>query len=186
MVGRTNAGGGKKRLITQLFTYDTSFTIPDGVKQLFLRLFGGGSAGSSAGSNGGPGGSGGHMSTGTFTVVSGDEYTVTVAKPSSSNGEVTSFGTLLSASGGSTSVSVGATAMCGMYLRSGTVQTEVPWILRGEAVLVWARLHKVRHLRSGSNNYTITACGSDVRRRNKTLAHNEQTLPDGLKYKGVV
>ena len=93
------AGGGKKRLVTELILADQSWVCPAGVKSVNVRLFGGGAAGSAQG-----GGGGGHMAYKTLTVTPGTTYPITIGKGGnrdSAAGGVTSFGALLSASGGS-------------------------------------------------------------------------------------
>lgn len=93
------AGGGKKRLVTEIIVWDQDWVCPAGVKSVNVRLFGGGAAGNNQG-----GGGGGHMAYKALTVTPGTTYPITIGKGGdrdSAAGGVTSFGTLLSASGGS-------------------------------------------------------------------------------------
>jgi len=98
----------------QTFTANGSFTVPPGVTMIEVELVGGGGGGGGAGgaSAAGGGGAGGYAA-GKFTVVPGTVYTVTVglggtagantvtdSANNGGNGGTTSFGGLLSATGG--------------------------------------------------------------------------------------
>lgn len=95
----------KRKVITEIITQTTSWTCPDGVTSVHVRVFGAGAGGrapsSVGGIGGGNGGGGGHMSTAMLTVVPGTTYPVTIGAGGDSNraGGASSFGTLLSAYG---------------------------------------------------------------------------------------
>ena len=94
----------KRKVITEIITQTTSWTCPDGVTSVHVRVFGAGAGGrapSSGNATGGNGGGGGHMSTAMLTVVPGTTYPVTIGAGGDSNsaGGASSFGTLLSAYG---------------------------------------------------------------------------------------
>ncbi|NCB04482.1 MAG: hypothetical protein EOM69_03045, partial [Clostridia bacterium] len=99
--------GNKKRLFTELILESRLWTCPDGVTSVNVRLFGGGGAGASKNEYGGGGGGGGHMAYASLEVIPGVGYPVTIGAGGKNNGGtgesggITSFGTLLSASGGS-------------------------------------------------------------------------------------
>lgn len=117
-------GGSKKRLITEIITADQDWTVPEGVKSINVRLFGGGGAGGTSYLDSSyyeeddawrsitSGGGGGHMAYNSFNVVPGTVYHITIGQGGAPAGEsfrglpggsggTTSFGSLLSASGGS-------------------------------------------------------------------------------------
>ena len=85
--------GGQGTLITEIFASSGTFVAR--TNKVFVRLFGAGGGGKAAG------GGGGHMVVGELEVVKGQSYPVTIGVGSIDAGGVTSFGTLLSASGGS-------------------------------------------------------------------------------------
>ena len=91
-------GGGEKVLKTEIFTASGTWTCPSGVEKAFVRIFGGGGGGSTKGAGGG----GGYMAYSELDVTPGTAYPVTIGAGGSSGsaGGVTSFGTLLSANGG--------------------------------------------------------------------------------------
>jgi hypothetical protein len=77
-----------------------SFTVPTGITSIRVRCFGAGGGGSSTYAQ--AGGGGGGFSIGEFDVVAGDSYVVTVGaggRPNTSGG-TSSFGSLISATGG--------------------------------------------------------------------------------------
>lgn len=77
-----------------------SFTAPSGISAVRVRCWGAGGGGCSTTSN--AGGSGGGFSIGEFAVVAGTVYTITVGSGGIANtaGGTSSFGTLISATGG--------------------------------------------------------------------------------------
>ena len=107
-------GGAEKVLKTEIFTQSGTWTCPAGVEKAFVRLFGGGGSGYEFASYHvgdldkiGPGGGGGCMAYSELAVTPGTAYPVTIgaggkfASNKAGSGGVTSFGTLLSANGGS-------------------------------------------------------------------------------------
>lgn len=95
----------------QVFTSSGTFTVPDGVTRIRVRVVGGGGGGGrGSGTNAAAGGGAGGYAEGWYDVTPGSTYTVTVGaggagatSPGSggSPGGTTSFGALLSATGGS-------------------------------------------------------------------------------------
>jgi hypothetical protein len=95
-----------------LYTYINNgvFTVPEGVYFIRVRLWGGGAGGGGVGPNGaGGGGGGGGYAEGIVAVVPGQTYTITIGQGggggaagggNGGNGGTTSFGALLSATGG--------------------------------------------------------------------------------------
>lgn len=77
-----------------------SFTVPSGITKVRVRCFGAGGGGGNSGAY--AGGGGGGFSIGEFDVVAGDSYTVTVGQggTSGTTGGTSSFGSLISATGG--------------------------------------------------------------------------------------
>lgn len=77
-----------------------SFVVPSGITKVRVRLWGAGGGGSSSTAN--AGGGGGGFSIGEFTVVAGESYAVTVGAggASGTTGGTSSFGSLISATGG--------------------------------------------------------------------------------------
>lgn len=106
--GTLRTGTRKKTVNTVIYQSDNTFTVPDGITSIAVRIFGGGGKGGSSYYACG-GGGGGHMQYGEFTVTPGTKYPVTIgigggqSGNSSGTGGTSSFGTLLSASGGNTS-----------------------------------------------------------------------------------
>lgn len=100
----------------QIILEDTTWTVPDGVTKVFVRIFGGGGAGGALGAYYSCGGGGGHMATGTFEVTPGQQIPITIGNggkgavydsygngtyiQAPTAGGTSSFGTLLSAAGG--------------------------------------------------------------------------------------
>ena len=102
--------GGTPKLITEIITASQTWIKPSGVTHVFARVFGGGGGGGGARSSyGGGGGGGGHMNFGLLDVSAISSVAVTVGigggggalNTNGGAGGVTSFGTLLAASGGS-------------------------------------------------------------------------------------
>lgn len=111
--------GSAKKLVTEIITKSGTWTCPDGVEKITVRLFGGGGAGSAwlTGSYDfscvGAGGGGGCMAYSQLEVSPGTTYPITIGAGGKKtynsdrhiyiggNGGITSFGTLLSANGGS-------------------------------------------------------------------------------------
>lgn len=90
--------------LIQLFAQNGSYTwtCPSGISSVRVRVWGAGAAGGS--SNGHAGGGGGGFAMGTYTVVAGTNYEVTVgagAETSGTSGGTSSFASLISATGGS-------------------------------------------------------------------------------------
>ena len=121
------AGGGAKRLITEIIMWDQNWVCPKGVTTINARLFGGGGGGGFE-SRGGAGGGGGHMAYKALSVTPGTSYPITIGTggvggSNGSAGGTTSFGSLLSASGGSgaqaTVAGSGGTGGGGGYIREG-------------------------------------------------------------------
>ena len=90
----------------QLFTADGTFTVPAGVTKIKVCVYGGGAGGGGPTGNGsGGGGGGGGYAEGIYTVVPGSNHTVTIGiggagGPTGTNGGNSSFGVLISATGG--------------------------------------------------------------------------------------
>ena len=95
------AGGPKKQLITELIATTQTWIVPSNVRSIMVTVFGAGGGGRY-----GEAGDGGNMDSGTFDVTPGEEHTVTIGKGGQGNsytsGGASSFGTLISASGGAT------------------------------------------------------------------------------------
>ena len=113
MIVNQVAAGGTPRLITEIIPGSQNWACPEGVTSVDVLLFGAGGGGGIRG-----GGGGGHMAQGALTVTPGNTYAITVgiggysyyrsdSYCDSGTGEVSSFGTLLSASGGSKGVYTG-------------------------------------------------------------------------------
>ena len=79
-------------------TTSQTWTVPTGVTEIAVRLFGGGGGGYSSGGGGG----GGHMAYKVFTVTPGTSYTITIGSGGAASGDggSTIFGSLLTARGG--------------------------------------------------------------------------------------
>ena len=99
----------RNKMYTEIITSSQSWTPPDGVKMVTVRLFGGGGGGAGDGPGGGGGGGGGNVATKTIAVIPGTIYPITVGAGGSggasryangNNGGASSFGTLVSANGG--------------------------------------------------------------------------------------
>ena len=95
------AGGPKKQVITELIATTQKWIVPSGVRNIKVTVFGAGGGGRYE-----KAGDGGNMGSGTFDVTPGEEYAVTIGKGGQGNsytsGGASSFGTLVSASGGAT------------------------------------------------------------------------------------
>ncbi len=99
----------------QLFTANGTFTVPAGITKIKVCVYGGGAGGGGGSSNhyGGGGGGAGGYAEGTYTVIPGTNYTITIGNAGTggtpgnpgSNGGASSFGALISASGGQGGVS---------------------------------------------------------------------------------
>ena len=98
------------KTVTEIFTSSGAWTCPAGVTSIHVMVFGGGAGGMRAPDGyGGAGGAGGHMKSSTLTVTPGTRYPVTIggggaggsSSATAGAGGATSFGTLLSANGGS-------------------------------------------------------------------------------------
>lgn len=87
----------------ELITTSQKWIVPSGVSSIMVRLFGAGGSGSYCG------GGGGHMAVNTFSVNEGDSYNITIGEgKAASNGGASSFGSLLTANGGSSGGSGGS------------------------------------------------------------------------------
>ena len=84
--------------ITEEITTSGTWTVPEGVTEIEVRLFGGGGGGNV------DGGGGGYMSYAKIAVALGTQYAITIGAggAAESDGGTTSFGDLLSAAGGET------------------------------------------------------------------------------------
>lgn len=82
----------------RVFSSNSTFTVPAGVSKLRVRVVGGGGGGKI----GGAGGGGGGYAHGEFSVTPGDIYSVTVGDGGLQGGDggTSSFGSLISATGG--------------------------------------------------------------------------------------
>ena len=106
--GSGGSSGGSGKLKTEFILYNQNWVVPSGVinNEFSVRLFGAGGLLSASTSSDSWGGAGGWMNNDVFTnLVSGSEISITIGKcmPSGvddSTGETTSFGTYLSAAGG--------------------------------------------------------------------------------------
>ena len=101
--GQTLFGSGA----FQVFRTSGTFTVPTGVKSIRVRVVGGGGGGAKSYSgyrdyNRSNGGAGGGFAMGVFSVMPGDSYAVTVAiaAAAETDGGSSSFGALISATGG--------------------------------------------------------------------------------------
>ncbi len=98
------AGSSLLAQTAQSFTVSGSFVIPSGANSITVEVVG---AGGSGGINGSGGGGGGGYAMGVYTVTPGTSYAVTIgAGGAGSSGGTTSFGSLISASGGANGNSV--------------------------------------------------------------------------------
>ncbi|MBR3598782.1 MAG: hypothetical protein IKL53_02785 [Lachnospiraceae bacterium] len=103
--------GGSYTFITEIFESSASFTVPTGVKnnEFHVRIFGGGGSGFVNTSDWGSGGGGGWMNNALLTLQPGTAISVTIGvggtqiytNSSGKAGGSSSFGTYLSANGGS-------------------------------------------------------------------------------------
>lgn len=102
---KSSSSGGSgtepSHLVTEVIVENTNWTVPSGINgnKVSVRLFGGGGGGGSK-----AGGGGGWMNNGDITVQEGQIISIRIGKggtSSRSSGGTTSFGTYLSASGGS-------------------------------------------------------------------------------------
>lgn len=99
--GELMVGTRKKEAKSEIFQMDGTFTVPAGVTSVAVRILGAGGKG-----NNQRGGGGGHMNYGVFDVTPGQKIPVTIGLGggqvgnSSVTGGTSSFGTLISAAGG--------------------------------------------------------------------------------------
>jgi hypothetical protein len=98
--------GGRE---TVYITTTGSFTVPEGVTRIYVKAWGGGATGASGGSGGGAGG----FAIGKIDVVPGQVFAVTVG----GTGQGSSFGTVVTANGGSGTA--GGSAVGNVFQRSG-------------------------------------------------------------------
>ena len=103
----------RNKMYTEIITSSQSWTSPDGVTMVTVRLFGGGGGGGGNGGTGGGGGGGGHMVSKVLTVTPRQVYPIIIGAggnggsagynrgTAGGNGGATSFGTLAFANGGS-------------------------------------------------------------------------------------
>lgn len=137
----SQAFAGGSQLQDQLFTASGTWTAPAGVTKARVTVIAGGGAGSVT--NGTIGGQGG-IAIGVYTVTPSTAYTVTVglgaANDSSVNGGTSSFGTLISATGGTGaggSNGVGGAGASGTVSNSfsiGTYSNGVSTPFRGQQI----------------------------------------------------
>ncbi len=102
----------------KLFVASGSFTVPAGITQIRVRVVGGGGAGQAAAGAG----SGGGYAHGLFTVVPGAVYAVTVGAGGVTTGQAgatSSFGALISATGGASNGGAGGTGTGGDFQAAG-------------------------------------------------------------------
>jgi hypothetical protein len=101
-----SSGGSTPQIQSQLFTSSSSWTAPTGVTKVRVIIIGGGAGGTTNGCGGGAAGGVGGLAYGVYTVTPGTSYTVTVGaggaggSASSTAGGTSSFGALVSATGG--------------------------------------------------------------------------------------
>lgn len=106
----------------QVFYANGTYTVPAGVSRIRVRTVGGGAGGKNAGG----GGSGGGYAHGVFVVSPGASFAVTVgsggtAGASPTAGGTSSFGSLISATGGAITGGAGGVGTGGDYQASGGV-----------------------------------------------------------------
>lgn len=91
--------------IKEEITSSGMWTVPEGVTEIEVRLFGGGGGGGGSSSGGG----GGYMAYAKMTVTPGTQYAITIGAGGAANtaGGATSFGTSLTAQGGQPGTSTG-------------------------------------------------------------------------------
>ena len=119
----------RRKMHTEIITQTTTWTPPDGTVEITVRLFGGGGGGGKGGNAydgyyygaGGGGGGGGYMKAQNVAVTPGQAYPITIGAggADSRNGGATSFGTLLSANGGSHGSAASIDRNYGHYLYGG-------------------------------------------------------------------
>lgn len=119
----TNTSGGYTNF--QVFNSSGTFTVPVGITRIMIEVWGGGGGGTVgvSGSYGGSGGAGGGYGKNIFTVIPGTIYTVTVGSGgtgsctlSPNSGGTSSFGSLISATGGG---GVGGTSSAPINITGG-------------------------------------------------------------------
>jgi len=98
--GGSGSGGGKINgieSVTEVIVQNTSYTIPNHIGNISVRIFGGGGGGGPWG-----GGGGGWMNNGEFNINNGSTVSITIGTGGGwkYTGSATSFGTYLSANGG--------------------------------------------------------------------------------------
>ena len=108
------AGGGGLPTNFQVFDANGTFVVPAGVTRVMVEVWGGGGGGgasSQTGAGGGGGGGGGGYGRQFLTVTPGASHGITIGAGGGAGGTggTTSFGTLLSASGGTGGASAGST-----------------------------------------------------------------------------
>ena len=104
---KSSSSGGPgtepSHLVTEVIVENTNWTVPSGINgnKVSVRLFGGGGGGGNGSHNGG--GGGGWMNNADIVVEEGQVISIRIGKGGrySHSGGTTSFGTYLSASGGS-------------------------------------------------------------------------------------
>lgn len=107
-------GGGGLPTNFQVFDANGTFVVPAGVTRVMVEVWGGGGGGgasSQTGAGGGGGGGGGGYGRQILTVIPGASHSVTIGAGGGSGGAggTTSFGALMSASGGTGGASAGST-----------------------------------------------------------------------------
>ena len=109
----SNGGGTSGNLITEMYTSNNSYKVPNHIGNLYIRIFGGGGSvgGTTTPTNGiqiTGGGGGGWMNNGEFNISNGSVVPITIGiggkfnttTGSGNSGGTTSFGTYISANGG--------------------------------------------------------------------------------------
>ena len=100
--GFPQGGGGKEIKVTEFIVASCTWTAPPGIKDLTVTCVGGGQGGRSGRADGGRGGAAGSVITQTVNIAEGEEVSVTIGLGGASDkdGGSTSFGTYVTAPGG--------------------------------------------------------------------------------------
>ena len=100
--GQLRTGTRKRKLLTEIIDSSRTYTVPDNVTQIFVRIFGGGGGGGSLYSGQSAGGGGGYMTFKEINVTPKETIYVTIGNGGNvqKNGGTSSFGSYVSAQGG--------------------------------------------------------------------------------------